>query len=134
MVSKEQYQQIQDNERALSRSPSPPTPPSANATLQLEYEHPRPITGRTGNLSVHEGESRPVPTMSAHGHHQPAEPIYVTFSVPATIPRVLRVIARLHAFVSAARPASMSRPRKANSPSSTTPSMRARHLEVEGDV
>jgi membrane fusion protein, multidrug efflux system len=57
MVSKEQYQTILDNERALVAQAESSKAAIANAQLQLEYSSIRaPIAGRTGNLGVHEGD------------------------------------------------------------------------------
>ena len=83
MVSKEQFQQISDNERALAAQSLSSDAAVANAKLQLEYCSIRaPIAGRTGNLSVHEGDlvrANDVGTMVTINQ---ISPIYVTFSVP----------------------------------------------------
>lgn len=83
MVSKEQYQQIQDNERALSAQSESADSAVANATLQLEYCNIKaPISGRTGNLSVHEGDLVRANDVGAMVTINQLSPIYVTFSVP----------------------------------------------------
>jgi multidrug efflux system membrane fusion protein len=83
MVSKEQYQQIQDNERALSAQALSSDAAVANAKLQLEYCSIRaPISGRTGNMSVHEGDLVRANDVGAMVTINQLSPIYVTFSVP----------------------------------------------------
>jgi multidrug efflux system membrane fusion protein len=83
MVSKEQYQQIQDNERALTAQLLSSDAAVANAKLQLEYCSIRaPITGRTGNLSVHEGDLVRANDVGAMVTVNQLSPIYVTFGVP----------------------------------------------------
>lgn len=83
MVSKEQFQQIQDNERALTAQSLAADAAVANAALQLGYCSIRaPIDGRTGNLNVHEGDlvrANDVGTMVTINQ---LNPIYVTFGVP----------------------------------------------------
>jgi len=84
MVSKEQYQKIQDDARALEAQSGVSESAVANAKLQLEYSSIRaPISGRTGNLNVHEGD------LIRQNEAGPAlvtvnqlNPIYVTFGVP----------------------------------------------------
>jgi multidrug efflux system membrane fusion protein len=84
MVSREQFQQIQDNARALEAQALASDSAVANATLQLEYCSIRaPLAGRTGNLGVHEGDlvrasdsGTPLVTINQ------ISPIYVTFGVP----------------------------------------------------
>lgn len=57
MVSKEQFQTILDNERAISAQVLSTQSALANARLQLEYCSIRaPISGRTGALGAHEGD------------------------------------------------------------------------------
>ncbi len=83
MVSKEQFQQIQDNERALSAQAESSDAAVANAKLQLEYCGIRaPITGRTGNLNVHEGDLVRANDVGAMVTINQLSPIYVTFGVP----------------------------------------------------
>ncbi len=83
MVSKEQYQQIQDNERALAAQSLASDAAVANAKLQLEYCSIRaPISGRTGNLSVHEGDLVRANDVGAMVTINQLSPIYVTFGVP----------------------------------------------------
>lgn len=84
MVSKEQFQQIQDNERALAAQLLSGDAAVKNAELQLEYCSIRaPIAGRTGNLGVHEGDlvRASDATLSLVTINQ-ISPIYVTFGVP----------------------------------------------------
>jgi multidrug efflux system membrane fusion protein len=60
MVSKEQFEKLADVARSLEAEVLADESRVANAKLQLEYCSIRaPIAGRTGNLNVHEGESRP---------------------------------------------------------------------------
>jgi multidrug efflux system membrane fusion protein len=83
MVSKEQYQQIQDNERALIAQSLASDAAVANAKLQLEYCSIRaPISGRTGNMSVHEGDLVRANDAGAMVTINQLSPIYVTFGVP----------------------------------------------------
>src|ERR1019366_4116828 len=57
MVSKEQFQQYQDNEGALAAKWLSSDAAVANAKLQFEYCPIRAsISGRTGNLNIHEGD------------------------------------------------------------------------------
>jgi multidrug efflux system membrane fusion protein len=83
MVSKEQYQKIQDDARALEAQVAASEALLANAKLQLEYSAIKaPVSGRTGNLFVHEGDlirandQNPMVTINQ------INPIYVTFGVP----------------------------------------------------
>ncbi|MSU24576.1 MAG: efflux RND transporter periplasmic adaptor subunit [Opitutus sp.] len=83
MVSKEQFQQIQDNERALTAQSLSSDAAVANAKLQLEYCSIRaPISGRTGNMSVHEGDLIRANDLGAMVTINQLSPIYVTFGVP----------------------------------------------------
>lgn len=97
MVSKEQFQKMQDDARALTAQAQASEAAVANAKLQLEYCSIRaPISGRTGNMTVHEGDL--IRANAAGGTDAGAlvtinqlSPIYVTFGVPqqhlATITR-----------------------------------------------
>jgi multidrug efflux system membrane fusion protein len=84
MVSKEQFQKIQDDARALEAQAMVSESAIASAKLQLEYSSIRaPIAGRTGHISVHEGDliraneaGAPLVTINQ------LSPIYVTFAVP----------------------------------------------------
>jgi membrane fusion protein, multidrug efflux system len=84
MVSQEQFQTIQDNERVLATDLLSSESAVANAKLQLEYCSIRaPLPGRTGAVGAHEGDlvrasdtSTPLVTI-----HQ-LSPISVTFGVP----------------------------------------------------
>lgn len=83
MVSKEQFQQISDNERALTAQSLASDAAVANAKLQLEYCSIRaPISGRTGNMSVHEGDLIRANDVGAMVTINQLSPIYVTFGVP----------------------------------------------------
>jgi multidrug efflux system membrane fusion protein len=84
MVSKEQFQKIQDDARGLEAQSEAAKSAVANAALQLSYCSIRaPIDGRTGSLGVHEGDliranesGAPLVTINQ------LAPIYVTFGVP----------------------------------------------------
>lgn len=87
MVSKEQFQKMQDDARALSAQAQSSESAVANAKLQLEYCSIRaPIAGRTGNMTVHEGDL--IRTNAATTDSgvlvtiNQISPIYVTFGVP----------------------------------------------------
>ncbi len=83
MVSKEQFQQYQDNERALTAQSLSSDAAVANAKLQLEYSAIRaPISGRTGNLNVHEGDLVRANDTGFLVAINQLSPIYVTFGVP----------------------------------------------------
>jgi multidrug efflux system membrane fusion protein len=84
MVSKEQFQTILDNERALSAQALSSESAKANAQLQLDYSSIRaPISGRTGNLGVHEGDLvRASDATTILVTVNQLSPIYVTFGVP----------------------------------------------------
>lgn len=84
MVSKEQFQQIQDNARALQAASAASDAAIANARLNLDYCSIRaPFAGRTGNLGVHVGDlvRASDATVSMVTLNQ-ISPIYVTFNVP----------------------------------------------------
>jgi membrane fusion protein, multidrug efflux system len=83
MVSKEQYQKIQDEARTAEADVQAAESRVSNAKLQLEFSSIRaPLSGRTGNLSVDEGDlvrgndTGPLVTINQ------LNPIYVTFGVP----------------------------------------------------
>lgn len=87
MVSKEQFQKMQDDARALTAQAQSSEAAVANAKLQLEYCSIRaPIAGRTGNMTVHEGDL--IRTNAATTDSgvlvtiNQISPIYVTFGVP----------------------------------------------------
>ena len=84
MVSKEQFQKIQDDARALEAQLASAESTMANAKLQLEYCSIRaPLAGRTGNLGVHEGDLvRANESGAALVTINQLSPIYVTFGVP----------------------------------------------------
>jgi len=83
MVSKEQFQKIEDEARSAAADVSAAESRVTNARLQLEFTSIRaPLTGRTGNLSVDEGDlirandTAPLVTINQ------VSPVYVTFGVP----------------------------------------------------
>lgn len=84
MVSKEQFQTIQDNERVLASELLAAESAVANAKLQLEYSSIRsPLPGRTGAVGAHEGDlvrasDTTTPLVIIHQ----LSPISVTFGVP----------------------------------------------------
>lgn len=95
MVSKEQFQQISDNERALAAQSLSSDAAVANAKLQLEYCSIRaPISGRTGNMYVHEGDLIRANDVGAMVTINQLSPIYVTFGVPQ---QYLAIITRYRA-------------------------------------
>ena len=86
MVSKEQFEKIADTARSLEAELLSDESKVANAKLQLEFCSIRsPLTGRTGNINVHEGD-----LVRANANDATAtlvtinqlSPIYVTFGVP----------------------------------------------------
>lgn len=82
MVSKDQFQQIQDAARALEAQAAASEAAVANAQLQLGYCSIRaPIAGRTGNLNVHEGDLIRANDAGALVTINQVSPIYVTFGV-----------------------------------------------------
>lgn len=87
MVSKEQYQKIHDDARVLAAQAQASEAAVANARLQLEYCSIRaPISGRTGHLTVHEGDLVRANAAAADAGVlvtiNQLSPIYVTFGVP----------------------------------------------------
>ena len=84
MVSKEQYQTIQDNERALRAALGAAEAAVANDRLQVEFCSIRaPISGRTGGVGAHEGDLvRESDSGTSLVTINQLSPIYVTFSVP----------------------------------------------------
>jgi multidrug efflux system membrane fusion protein len=84
MVSKEQFQTIQENERVLASELLSAESAVANARLQLEYSSIRaPLAGRTGAVGAHEGDlvrasDTTTPLVIIHQ----LSPIAVTFGVP----------------------------------------------------
>jgi multidrug efflux system membrane fusion protein len=96
MVSKEQFEKISDTARSLESEVLADESRVATAKLQLEYCSIRaPLTGRTGNLHVHEGDL--VRANEAGGvlvTINQLNPIYVTFGVPQ---QYLATLTRYHA-------------------------------------
>jgi len=84
MVSKEQFQKIQDDARALEAQSMVSDSSVASAKLQLEYSSIRaPISGRSGNINVREGDLvRANEAGIALLTINQLSPINVTFGVP----------------------------------------------------
>ncbi|MBI4625170.1 MAG: efflux RND transporter periplasmic adaptor subunit [Verrucomicrobia bacterium] len=84
MVSKEQFQKIQDDARALEAQSLASESTVANTRLQLDYCSIRaPFAGRTGNLGGHVGDLvRANEAGVALVTINQLNPIYVTFGVP----------------------------------------------------
>lgn len=84
MVSKEQFQAIENAERALRAAAAASDSAVANATLQLGYCSIRaPFAGLTGNLAVHMGDLiRASDAAVSLVTINQISPIYVTFNVP----------------------------------------------------
>jgi multidrug efflux system membrane fusion protein len=83
MVSKEQYQKIQDDARAIEAQVAASEAAVANARLQLDYSSIRaPVGGRTGNVSAHEGDLIRLNDQAILVTINQLDPIYVTFGVP----------------------------------------------------
>jgi multidrug efflux system membrane fusion protein len=86
-VSKEQFQKIQDDARALTAQAEASEATVANAKLQIEYCSIRaPIAGRTGNMTVHEGDLVRMNAATTDSGVlvtiNQLSPIYVTFGIP----------------------------------------------------
>jgi multidrug efflux system membrane fusion protein len=83
MVSQEQFAKIQDDMRALEAQALSSESTVANAKLQLDYcSIKAPISGRSGNLNVHEGDLVRANDVGAMVTINQISPIYVTFGVP----------------------------------------------------
>lgn len=86
MVSKEQFEKISDTARALEAEVLSDESRLSTAKLQLEYCSIRAsLSGRTGNLNVHEGDlvrSNANDATGALMTINQLNPIYVTFGVP----------------------------------------------------
>lgn len=84
MVSKEQFEKISDTARSLEAEVLADESRVSTAKLQLEYCSIRaPLSGRTGNMTIHEGDL--VRVNDAGGlllTINQLNPIYVTFGVP----------------------------------------------------
>ena len=94
MVSKEQFEKISDTAKALEAEVLSDESRLATARLQVEYCSIRaPLSGRSGNLSVHEGD-----LLRSNANDATAtlltinqlNPIYVTFGVPQQYLGVLK--------------------------------------------
>ena len=83
MVSKEQFQRIEDDARTLEAELIASQSRVSTAKVQLEYCSIRaPIAGRTGNISVHEGDVIRGSDSGALVTINQLSPIYVSFGVP----------------------------------------------------
>ena len=83
MVSKEQFQKIQDDARTAEAEMQAADSRVSNAKLQLEFSAIRaPLSGRTGNLNVDEGDLVRANDPGALVTINQVSPIYVTFGVP----------------------------------------------------
>ena len=83
MVSKEQFQKIQDDARAAEAEVLAAESRVSTAKLQLEFSSIRaPLSGRTGNLNVDEGDLVRANDPGALVTINQVSPIYVTFGVP----------------------------------------------------
>ncbi len=83
MISKEQFQKIQDEARTAEAELQAADSRVSSATLQLEFSSIRaPISGRTGNLSVDEGDIVRANDAATLVSINQVSPIYVTFGVP----------------------------------------------------
>lgn len=83
MISKEQFQKIQDDARALEAEVLAADSRVANAKLQLEYCSIRaPLAGRTGNINVDEGDLVRANEPGALLTINQVSPINVSFGVP----------------------------------------------------
>ncbi|WP_158277611.1 efflux RND transporter periplasmic adaptor subunit [Opitutus sp. ER46] len=82
MVSQEEAQQVQDAARALEAQAAAAAAAVESARLQLSYCSVRaPIAGRTGNISVHEGDLIRSSEAGNLVTINQLNPIYVTFGV-----------------------------------------------------
>jgi multidrug efflux system membrane fusion protein len=83
MISKEQFQKIQDDARATEADVLAAESKVTSAKLQLEFSAIRaPFSGRTGNLNVDEGDIVRANDPGALVTINQVNPIYVTFGVP----------------------------------------------------
>lgn len=83
MISKEQFQRIEDTARGLEAEIISAESRLSTAKIQLDYSQIRaPLSGRTGNLNVHEGDLIRANDTGALVTINQVSPIYVTFGVP----------------------------------------------------
>ncbi len=83
MISKEQFQKIEDDARTAVAEVAAAESRVTNARLQLEFTSIRaPITGRTGNLNIDEGDLIRANDAGALVTINQVSPVYVTFGVP----------------------------------------------------
>jgi len=82
-ISQEQYDQVYSNAKALKASVEVDNARIEQAKLELNYCFIRsPITGRTGNLQVDQGNQIEANDDQAMVHILQIEPVYVSFAVP----------------------------------------------------
>ncbi len=82
-VTQEQYEQVRTNAVALEATVSADRAVVENARLNLKYCYIySPISGRTGNLNVNEGNLIKANADSSMVVINQVQPVYVTFSVP----------------------------------------------------
>ena len=123
IVARQQSDQYQTTAAAWQATLDADRAAIQNARLQLQYTTTyAPITGRTGNLLIKEGnvvKANDLPLVTINQ----IEPIYVSFRCPnANCPKSARVSPRGSSFKR--RPPATRIPRWANCLSSTTPSIR----------
>lgn len=83
MISKEQFQKILDDARTTEAEVLASESRVSNAKLQIEFSAIRaPLSGRTGNLNVHEGDLIRANDPGSLVTINQVSPIYVTFGVP----------------------------------------------------
>lgn len=83
MISKEQFQKIEDEARSAEAEVLAAESRVSNAKLQLEFSAIRaPLSGRTGNLNIDEGDLTRANDPGALVTINQVSPIYVTFGVP----------------------------------------------------
>src|SRR5688500_3467772 len=83
MISKEQFQKIEDEARSAEADVAAAESRVSNAKLQLEFSAIRaPLSGRTGNLNIDEGDLTRANDPGALVTINQVSPIYVTFGVP----------------------------------------------------
>ncbi|MGH7955747.1 MAG: efflux RND transporter periplasmic adaptor subunit [Opitutaceae bacterium] len=83
MISKEQFQKIQDDARSAEAEMQAAESRVTSAKLQLEFSSIRaPLSGRTGNLNIDEGDLTRANDPGALVTINQVSPLYVTFGVP----------------------------------------------------
>ncbi len=111
MVSVEQFQNIQNNERTLKAQLLFNEAAIANAKLQMEYcSIKAPCSGRTGSLGAHEGDLvRASDANISLVTITQLSPVYVTFSVPQ------QNLAELKRLMTAGKPSVLANPSNSGS-------------------